>query len=65
MTARVSIPRPLALAALLPAAAHLAWQVGRIRAGDGALALRLFRSNRFTGLLLFFGFLTVGLSAAA
>ena len=58
-------PRPLALAALLPPAAHLAWQVGRIQAGDGALALRLFRSNRFTGLLLFLGFLTVGLSAAA
>ena len=31
---------------------------------DGAGALRLFRSNRLTGLLLFAGFLTVGLSAA-
>jgi 4-hydroxybenzoate polyprenyltransferase len=57
-------PRPLALLALLPAAAHLAWQVARISPGDGALSLRLFRSNRFAGLLLFLGFLTVGLSAA-
>ncbi len=57
--------RPLALLALLPAAAHLAWQVARISPDDGALSLALFRSNRFTGLLLFLGFLTVGLSAAA
>ncbi|MCI0599089.1 MAG: 4-hydroxybenzoate octaprenyltransferase [Beijerinckiaceae bacterium] len=34
-------------------AAHLAWQVTRIDPGDGALALRLFRSNRDAGLLLF------------
>ena len=32
---------------------------------DGARALALFRSNRFTGLLLFAGFLVVGLSSAA
>ena len=31
---------------------------------DGALALELFRSNRLTGLLLFAGFLVIGLSAA-
>jgi 4-hydroxybenzoate polyprenyltransferase len=32
---------------------HLAWQVWRIERGDGALALRLFRSNRDAGLILF------------
>ena len=57
-------PQPLALAALLPAALHLGWQVARADPADGAGALRLFRSNRLTGLLLFAGFLTVGLSAA-
>jgi 4-hydroxybenzoate polyprenyltransferase len=57
-------PEPLALAALLPAAAHLGWQGALADPGDGTLALRLFRSNRFTGLLLWLGFLTVGLSAA-
>ena len=58
-------PQALALIALLPAALHLALQVVRIDPADGAGALRLFRSNRFTGLLLFAGFLTVGLSLAA
>ena len=57
-------PQLLALAALLPAALHLGWQVARANPADGAGALRLFRSNRLTGLLLFAGFLTVGLSAA-
>ncbi|MEQ7873476.1 4-hydroxybenzoate octaprenyltransferase [Sphingomonas sp. ASV193] len=57
-------PEPLALAALLPAAAHLTWQAARADSDDGALGLRLFRSNRFTGLLLLLGFLTVGLSVA-
>jgi 4-hydroxybenzoate polyprenyltransferase len=32
---------------------HLAWQVWRIDRHDGALALRLFRSNRDAGLVLF------------
>ncbi|WP_037499560.1 4-hydroxybenzoate octaprenyltransferase [Sphingomonas jaspsi] len=58
------IPDSLALVALLPAALHLGWQVAKADPADGALALRLFRSNRFTGLLLFAAFLTVGLSAA-
>jgi len=58
------MPDPLALAALVPAALHLGWQVARADPFDGALALQLFRSNRFTGLLLFAAFLTVGLSAA-
>lgn len=57
-------PQPLALLALLPAALHLARQVARTDPADGALALALFRSNRFTGLLLFAGFLVVGLASA-
>jgi 4-hydroxybenzoate polyprenyltransferase len=40
--------------------AHLAWQVARINPADGEGALRLFRSNRDAGLVLF-----VGLSLAA
>ena len=58
-------PQPLALAALLPGALHLAGQVARADPADGAGALALFRSNRFTGLLLFLGFLTISLSGEA
>ena len=58
-------PQPLALLALLPAALHLARQVARADPANGALALELFRSNRFTGLLLFAGFAVIGLSSAA
>ena len=36
-------------------AAHLGWQVSRIRRDDSARALALFRSNRDAGLLLFAG----------
>ncbi len=56
-------PDWLALLALLPAAIHLGWQVARVQPKDGAGSLALFRSNRFTGLLLFLGFLVVGLSS--
>jgi 4-hydroxybenzoate polyprenyltransferase len=56
-------PDWIALLALLPAAIHLASQVARADPDDGAGALALFRSNRFTGLLLFLGFLAVGLSS--
>jgi 4-hydroxybenzoate polyprenyltransferase len=56
-------PDPLALLALLPAALHLARQVAKTDPADGSGALALFRSNRFTGLLLFLGFLAVGLSS--
>ena len=56
-------PDPYALLGLFPAAAHLFWQVLKIDPADGLSALRLFRSNRFTGLLLFLAFFTVGLSA--
>jgi 4-hydroxybenzoate polyprenyltransferase len=34
-------------------ALHLGWQVARIDRSDGAGALRLFRSNRDAGLILF------------
>ena len=57
-------PQALALLALLPAALHLARQAARTDPADGAGALVLFRSNRFTGLLLFAGFLVVGLASA-
>ena len=57
-------PQPLALVALLPAALHLARQVVRTDPADGVAALALFRSNRFTGLLLFLAFLVVGLASA-
>jgi 4-hydroxybenzoate polyprenyltransferase len=56
-------PDWVALLALLPAAIHLASQVARTDPNDGPKALALFRSNRFTGLLLFLGFLAVGLSS--
>jgi 4-hydroxybenzoate polyprenyltransferase len=36
-------------------AGHLAWQVVRLQERDGAGALRLFRSNRDAGLILFAG----------
>lgn len=51
---------PLALAALLPVAAHLAWQVATLDAGDGAGALRRFRANRTAGLLMFLACAAVG-----
>jgi 4-hydroxybenzoate polyprenyltransferase len=34
-------------------AAHLAWQIGRLEIGNPALCLRVFKSNRDAGLLLF------------
>ncbi len=36
-------------------AAHLAWQVQRLDISDPALCLRLFKSNRDAGLILFAG----------
>lgn len=44
---------PLSYAGLALFALHLGWQVARIDRGDGAGALRLFRSNRDAGLILF------------
>ena len=56
-------PDWVALLTLVPAALHLANQALRADPDDGDLALRLFRSNRSCGLLLFFAMLVVGLSA--
>ena len=56
-------PDWIALAALAPAALHLAWQALRADPNNGELALRLFRSNRACGLLVFLAMLAVGLSA--
>lgn len=55
-------PDWLALLSLLPAAVQLAYQVVRADPADGELALRLFRSNRTTGFLVFLAMLVVGLS---
>ena len=41
-----------ALAALVPVALHLAWQVVTLRTGDGDSALARFRANRTAGLLM-------------
>jgi 4-hydroxybenzoate polyprenyltransferase len=56
-------PEWLAVSALAPAALHLANQALRADPKDGELALRLFRSNRTCGLLIFLAMLVVGLSA--
>jgi len=58
-------PDWIALLALLPAAVHLGRQVVLANPRDGAGALALFRSNRFTGLLLFLAMLVVGLTASS
>ena len=55
-------PDWLVLLALAPAAIHLANQALRADPSDGELALRLFRSNRTCGLLVFLAMLVVGLS---
>jgi 4-hydroxybenzoate polyprenyltransferase len=47
-------PAAIGLAAF---AGHLAWQIGRLQIGDPALCLRIFKSNRDAGLLLFVGLL--------
>jgi 4-hydroxybenzoate polyprenyltransferase len=45
----------LAYAGLATFAAHLVWQIRSIRIDDGALCLRLFKSNRDAGSLLLVG----------
>ena len=42
---------------LVAFAGHLVWQIARLEIGDPALCLRLFKSNRDAGLLLFAGVL--------
>ena len=53
-------PDPLALAALLPIALHLVWQVATLKPQDGTNALRRFRSNRDAGLLMALACFVVG-----
>ena len=53
----------MALLTLVPAALHLVNQAVQADPHDGDLALRLFRSNRTCGLLVFLAMLVVGLSA--
>jgi 4-hydroxybenzoate polyprenyltransferase len=55
-------PAWLGLAAF---AAHLAWQVARLRIDDPALCSRVFKSNRDAGLLLFAGLLADAVIRAA
>ena len=52
--AGAGVPAWLGLGAF---AAHLVWQIGRLEIGDPALCLRIFKSNRDAGLLLFAGLL--------
>jgi 4-hydroxybenzoate polyprenyltransferase len=64
-SAAISSVRPdwMALATLAPAALHLANQAIRADPDDGDLALKLFRSNRSCGLLVFLAMLVVGVSS--
>jgi 4-hydroxybenzoate polyprenyltransferase len=56
-------PDWIALLTLAPAALHLVDQALRADPADGELALRLFRSNRVCGLLVFMAMLVVGLTS--
>ena len=60
--AGAGLPAWLGLAAF---AAHLAWQIRRLKIGDPALCLRIFKSNRDAGLLLFVGLLVDAVMAAS
>jgi 4-hydroxybenzoate polyprenyltransferase len=46
-------------------AVHLVWQIRRLEIGDPKLCLRIFKSNRNAGLLLFAGLLADAISRAA
>jgi 4-hydroxybenzoate polyprenyltransferase len=56
-------PQALALAALLPVALHLFWQVTALRTDDPRDALAKFRTNRTAGLLMFLACVVVGTTA--
>jgi 4-hydroxybenzoate polyprenyltransferase len=60
--AGAGVPAWIGLAAF---AAHLIWQIGRLQIGDPALCLRIFKSNRDAGLLLFMGLLADAVIRAA
>jgi 4-hydroxybenzoate polyprenyltransferase len=46
-------------------AGHLVWQIRRLDISDPALCLRIFKSNRDAGLLLFAGLLVDAVMRAA
>lgn len=50
---------------LIAFAVHLVWQIRRLDIGDPALCLRVFKSNRDAGLLLFAGLLVDAVTRAA
>jgi 4-hydroxybenzoate polyprenyltransferase len=52
----------IALVGWLAYAAHLAWQISQVEGADPPTALRLFRSNRDAGLILFAGIALQGWS---
>ena len=58
----VGVPAWIGLAVF---AGHLGWQITRLRIDDPALCLRVFKSNRDAGLLLFAGLLVDALVRAA
>jgi 4-hydroxybenzoate polyprenyltransferase len=60
--ARVGLPAWIGLAAF---AGHLAWQISRLRIDDPALCLKVFKSSRDAGLLLFAGLLVDALISSA
>jgi 4-hydroxybenzoate polyprenyltransferase len=60
--AGASYPAWIGLAAF---AVHLCWQISRLEIGDPALCLRIFKSNRDAGLLLFVGLLVDAVMRAA
>src|SRR4030088_2549230 len=62
LLAGVRWPAWLGLAAF---AAHLVWQIRRLEISDPALCLRIFKSNRDAGLLLFAGLLVDAVMRAA
>jgi 4-hydroxybenzoate polyprenyltransferase len=55
---------PLAWAGLIAFALHLAWQIARLKIDDPGLCLRIFKSNRDAGLLLFAALLADALVVA-
>jgi 4-hydroxybenzoate polyprenyltransferase len=52
---------PLSYVGLAAAAFHAAWQCRRFDGADGALCLKLFRSNRTFGLIMLFGLIADGI----
>jgi 4-hydroxybenzoate polyprenyltransferase len=62
MALALSAARWPAWIGLVAFAAHLVWQIRRLDISDPALCLRIFKSNRDAGLLLFAGLLVDALT---